>query len=732
MTSASDVPPKHPAQNREPAAGDRSLAESKLAEGPLIDPSATAADRLFAGPGPVHALLRATDWSRTPLGPADEWPPELAAAIRTVLASDVPMLIWWGPEFVQIYNEAYAGVIGDKHPAGIGQAGAECWSEVWPLLSPWANAAFSGQGTRHSENEMLLINRSGYEEETYWTFSYSPITAASDEIVGVLVAISDTTGSVVHGRRMRIIRDLSALSVAAFNTPELVCREALQLMSPHRASVPFGAVYLRDDEVGGEPHCRLVDSFGLDPASALPAVIDRAPESLSEGADLSIPGGPPMLDVGRLFPGVRLAHSPLGPAAPTDMLLLPLRPAGSLTDIGVLVIGRNPYRRIDGNLLTFVELLARHINVALTDVLAYDAERRRSQALSEADEAKSRFLQDVSHEFRTPLTMLSGPLDTLLTDSRVVLPDDLRANLELSQRAVLRLRGMVDALLDFARAESGELEPRLESTDLAGFVGDLASMFSSVVSSAGLSLEVDAGSVSEPVQVDREMIVQILSNLLSNAIKFTVEGLISVRLEQDDDKLRLVVSDTGLGIAAEELPRIFDRFHHVDVAGARSREGAGIGLSLVSDLARLQGGRVYAESGVGKGSSFTVELPRIPATDAADVDSHPYDVSSFLRTAKSWIAEPAAAELVAIAPAGPAAGRLLLVEDNPDMRVYLTSLFIGDGWTVDAVGSVDEALGGNELPDIVVADVMLPGRSGIDLVRLLRGNPGTQRLPSCC
>jgi len=289
---------------------------------------------------------------------------------------------------------------------------------------------------------------------------------------------------------------------------------------------------------------------------------------------------------------------------------------------------------------------------------------------------------------------------------------------------------MVDALLDFARAESGEFEPRLESTDLAGFVRDLTSMFRSVVSSAGLSLEVDTGSVTEPVQVDREMIAQIVSNLLSNAIKFTVAGSITVRLEQDDDQLRLVVSDTGLGIAPDELPKVFDRFHHVDVAGARSREGAGIGLSLVSDLARLQGGRVHAESTVGQGSSFIVELPRIPTTGEAEAETHPYDVSSFLTTARSWIVEPAAVELVAAAaPVGPVTGRLLLVDDNADMRTYLTSLFIGDGWTVDAVGSVDEALARNDLPDIVVADVMLPGRSGIDLVKLLRGNPGTDRLP---
>ncbi|HJQ00338.1 MAG TPA: ATP-binding protein [Jatrophihabitans sp.] len=728
MTSASDVPPQRAAQDRELVDDDHSLGSNEPAGGSVIA-SSTTAELLFAGPGPVHELLRATDWSRTALGPVDQWPLELTSAIRTVLAADVPMLIWWGPDYVQIYNEAYAVVIGDKHPAGIGQRGEDCWSEVWSQLGPMANAAFSGQGSRHSENLMLLINRSGYEEETYWTFSYSPITAATGEIVGVLVAPSDTTGPVVSRRRLRIIRDLSALSVSVFNTPELICREALQLMSPHRASVPFAAVYLRGDENGGASHSRLVDGFGVDPASVgLPAVIDQSPEALIEAADRSVPGRPAMIDAKQLFPGVRLAKSPLGKAAPTDMLLLPLRPAGLLTDLGVLVIGRNPYRRIDDNFLTFVQLLARHISVALTDVLAYDAERRRSQALSEADEAKSRFLQDVSHEFRTPLTMLTGPLGTVLTDPRVVLPDELRASLELSQRAVLRLRGMVDALLEFARAEYGGLEPRLVNTDLAVFVRDLASMFSSVVSSAGLDLQVDTGSVTEPVQVDRAMMAHIVSNLLSNAVKFTIEGSISVRLEQDDDKLRVVVADTGLGIPSDELSKIFERFYRADVSGARSREGAGIGLSLVSDLAALLGGQVYAESTVGQGSRFTVELPRIPATDAA-IDSQPYDVRSFLTTARSWVTEPPPAELPATAPEGPTTGRLLLVEDNPDMRAYLTSLFIGDGWTVDAVGSVDEALARDELPDIVVADIMLPGRSGIDLVRLLRGNPGTERMP---
>jgi signal transduction histidine kinase/DNA-binding response OmpR family regulator/PAS domain-containing protein len=696
----------------------------------------TAAD-LFRGDDDTMATLREYDWSASPLGPVQHWSAELQAAVRTVLASKVPMLIWWGPQLVQLYNHAYRALLGNKHPAAIGQPAADCWAEIWPSIGPRAASVLAGEGASYIENDLLFMQRSGYQEETYWTYSYSAISGESGEVLGIFVAATDVTHRQVSAKRMQTLRDLGGLSVTEKDS---VCVQAVRALGRNRASVPFAAVYvLAEDETGAEgAEAHLQGHYGLSPAGAdLPAVIPAAATSSALSRVLTN-GVAELTDLDSLAPGAVLEPSPLGPAVPATIRLQPVWLSGHPLPHAVLVVGCNPYRALDESYLRFLDLAARQLGIALTDAAAYDAEYRRAEAFAELDRAKTRFFQNISHEFRTPLTLMMAPIDALLDDPTLNLPADRLADVASARRAVLRLSRLVDTLLEFARSEADQLHAKLELTDLAQLSTDVASMFRSVVEEAGLTLAVDTAAVTEPVAVDPEMVTKILLNLLSNAVKFTPRGTISLRLEQGEAEVRLTVSDTGLGIPAAELPRVFERFHRVPVEGARSREGAGIGLSLVSDLARAHGGEVTVRSELGSGSEFTVRLPRatvgphrLPAGGRVSAAA-----PAFIAEAHTWSAtgkDPVAAEASQQAEHSDAGvlagGKVLLVEDNVDMRDYLTRLLRADGWQVEAVGSVEEALATPTVPDLVLSDVMLPDRSGLELVKLMRANPTLMRIP---
>jgi signal transduction histidine kinase/DNA-binding response OmpR family regulator len=355
---------------------------------------------------------------------------------------------------------------------------------------------------------------------------------------------------------------------------------------------------------------------------------------------------------------------------------------------------------------------------------SYRLQLSRADALAELDAAKTRFFQNVSHEFRTPLTLMLGPLNDLLADDDVKLPAEHRSGLDEAQRAGQRLKVLVDALLDIARAESGELRIDPEPTDLAELTADCTSMFRSAVENAGLDLLVDAPPLAEPVLVDRERWVQIVSNLLSNAVKFTSSGTITVSLRSADEQVELDVTDTGIGIPADELEHVFTRFHQVPDASDQL-EGAGIGLSLVRDLVLAHDGEISVRSTPGEGTTFTVSIPLRTAVTEARPPSLP--ASAAVVAAKA--APPSAADQPAF-PDG-TQGTVLVVEDNPDLRSYISRLLGADGWAVHAVADAEAALQQAQSlrPDIVLSDIMLPGRTGLDLLRTIRAADDLHRLP---
>ncbi len=330
--------------------------------------------------------------------------------------------------------------------------------------------------------------------------------------------------------------------------------------------------------------------------------------------------------------------------------------------------------------------------------------------MAELDRAKTAFFSNVSHEFRTPLTLMLGPAEDALAAADDLSPDE-RERWSLVHRNALRLSRMVNTLLDFSRIEAGRVEASFEPTDLGALTGELASMFRSAIDRGGLRLRLDLPALEEPAYVDRDMWEKIVLNLLSNALKFTFDGEISVSLRRQGADFELVVQDTGIGIAPGELRQVFDRFHRIKGARARTHEGTGIGLALVAELAKLHrrtgGGR--ERSGAGD------DLLRPPAArpgppagrpdrrrphPALDVDRH---VAALRRERRCAGPPPTSGSSISASRSarGSRSGecrpraRIVLADDNADMRDYYQTRLLRERWNVEAVPEQGGGLGGH-------------------------------------
>ncbi|HVJ91787.1 MAG TPA: ATP-binding protein [Labilithrix sp.] len=383
------------------------------------------------------------------------------------------------------------------------------------------------------------------------------------------------------------------------------------------------------------------------------------------------------------------------------------------------------------------EVIARSRELAT----ANDKLRAANVKLGELDAAKTAFFSNISHEFRTPLTLMLGPIEEGLADREEPPTPRQRSRLTLAHDNALRLLKLVNALLDFSRLEAGRLKAAYAPVDIAGLTSELAGMFQSAAETAGLRLVIDCPVLSEPAFVDRDMWEKIVPNLVSNALKFTLEGEIVVRMREEASKFVLEVADTGVGIPANELTRIFDRFHRVEGAGGRTQEGSGIGLSLVRELVAFHGGAVSVDSQVGRGSTFRVEVPKgfdhLPPDALSKTPADPSvrrGVAAYAAEAARWVGSKAEdGDPPGSAPkSGPsnARPRILVVDDNADLRDYIAGL-LTPSYHVSTACDGRAALEAmrTRAPDIVVSDVMMPNIDGFGLVRELRADPCTASIP---
>jgi len=450
----------------------------------------------------------------------------------------------------------------------------------------------------------------------YLTFSFAPIRDAAGNVVGVLNTGVETTRSVVAERRMRALRDLAARTA---DTPLEACAGAAAALAADPMDVPFALLYLLDD---GRKQVTLAGGAGLEAGSyAAPRVIDVSDDRghpawplarvlTAEGNGTGRDNGSGALidDMNNRFHGLAPpAGAPAGTLPPRTALLLPLRDAAGEPPTGVLVAGLSPHRPLDESYGEFLDLIAGRVGAGIARARARQQERERLRHLTELDRTKTEFFSNISHEFRTPLTLLLAPLEELL--GRGELPTSLVTQLDVAARNARRLLTLVNNLLDFSRIEAGRMRPNFLPTDLSALTADVTNLFRSAAERVGLDLVVRCPPLPEPVWVDRLMWEKVVSNLLSNALKFTFHGRVEVELRALAQHPELTVRDTGVGIPKDELPHLFQRFHRVRGVHGRTEEGSGIGLALVHQLVGLHFGRMRAASEEGLGSTFTVWMP---------------------------------------------------------------------------------------------------------------------------
>ncbi|MGE3944239.1 MAG: ATP-binding protein [Alphaproteobacteria bacterium] len=728
--------PSEPERPEETTAEKRGLMRGRADTG-------TSTLAFLAGGGELGSLMRGLDWASTPLGPPETWPQSLRSAVSIMLNSRYPIALYWGPELALVYNDAWSPIPGSKHPWALGRPGREVWPEIWDTIGPlYERVLATGEGV-WQEDELLPMHRHGYLEECYYNFTVSPVRGEGGQIDGIFNAVVETTFRVIGERRSHSLRDLADRLVGAKSVDD-VCAAAANALAQASADVPFCLLYLLDDS----RHARLAGAAGIapdgpasptridldDPAAAWPLADVRATAQVAIVGDLArrfeivLPGGP-------------------WPESAQGAMVVPI--AGSGGPAGILIAGISPRRALDDEYRAFIDRVAGDIAAGLTSAHAYQAERRRAETLAEIDRAKTAFFSNTSHEFRTPLTLMIGPLEDLLARaaSDQVVAD--KRELELIHRNSLRLLKLSNTLLDFSRIEAGRVQATYEPVDIVAYTAELASIFRSATDKAGLRLVINCSPIPVPVYVDRDMWEKIVLNLVSNAFKYTFEGEIAIilRLAVDESAVVLAVRDTGVGIHEHELPRLFERFHRIEGQRGRTFEGTGIGLAFVQELVKLHGGTVRAESEVGRGTSITVTVPlgkahlpldriggeRTAATTAVGAAAFVEEALRWLPDAENRGETVAGRELI-----GPLLESLtplrrplvLLADDNTDMRNYVERL-LGMQYEVEAVLDGQAALEAarRRRPDLVLSDIMMPRLDGFGLVSALRSDPDLREVP---
>jgi signal transduction histidine kinase/DNA-binding NarL/FixJ family response regulator len=678
-------------------------------------------------------LVRDLDWSTTPLGHSTDWPDSLKTTVRILLSSRFPMWMAWGSELTVVYNDAYARTtLGKKHPWALGRPAKEVWSEIWKDIGPRIDHVLTTGKASWDETLMLILERSGYREETFHTFSYSPLSDSDGHIAGMLCVVMEDTARVIAERRV------AALSRLATQVSDAITQQdafaAVEQGLADQPDLPFALVYLFDKDQR-QLHLVARAGIGSDHPAALPRIGLDAPWPVA-----ALLAQRRTVTVDNLNAQFSELPTGLWDKESGQVCVVPIVRQGQEAPLGVFIAALNPYRPLDAGYESFLDLIAGQIAASITNAQAFELERKRAEALADLDRSKTAFFSNVSHELRTPLTLILGPLE----DSLASQTPPPHATLQMLHRNGLRLLKLVNGLLDFVRIEAGRMSATFRATDLAMLTAQLSSVFRSAIERAGLRLIVECAPLPEPVYVDREMWEKIILNLLSNALKSTFEGEIRVKIEPHGDTAQLTVGDTGTGIAGSDLPKLFQRFQRIEGARRRSHEGSGIGLALVSELVQMHGGSIRAESRLGTGSVFTVNLPfgrgHLPAEHVATEEpprtALEDSAAAFVEEVLDWLPREGRSRLPSDterhAAAGPDEGKpvVLLVDDNADMRQYLLDLLSGRFHVLAAENgrrALEEAAALH--PDLVLTDAMMPEMDGFALVKLLRQDPATRSTP---
>jgi len=697
-------------------------------------------EQFLSGGGEMGALIRSMDWSETALGPIETWPQSLRTSVSLCLSSTFPILIAWGPETIQIYNDSYRPICGAMHPQSMGMNFRICWESALEVVGDKFTRGQQGEGT-YIKDQQMFLQRYGYLEEAFMTFSFAPIRDESGGVGGIFHPITETTDKMLSARRTQVLRDLGA-AIGKAKSVEEIGLETEGKYPEFLNDLPFVLLYQYD---AGTGQANLLSAAGVTNAPQLAIAqitVGQLTDNIWPFAGMTDAKGAVIInDLQERFGDFACAPYP---ETPHTAVLLPIHISGQDEPFGFLVAGVSSRRALDEDYLAFYDLLGNTYNTAVSNVYAYEQEQKRAEALAAIDRSKTAFFSNVSHEFRTPLTLMLGPLEDLLARENIAV--DIKGSVDAAHRNALRLLKLVNNLLDYSRVEAGRVQAAYQPLDLAELTIDLASSFRSIIEKAEMELLVNCPPILSQIFVDRQMWEKIVLNLLSNAFKYTLKGTITVTLSQRGNEAVLEVRDTGVGIPASELPHMFERFHRVQNSAGRTHEGTGIGLSLVHELVHLHGGTIAVESIEGAGSTFTIKIPtghaHLPQEhilkDTQNSDSSALK-GAFIKEAFSLLDETSQQGINAETAGDVAIGddqaksketRILVVDDNKDMREYLIRL-------LDPFFTIYTAINGKDAldklpkihPDLVLSDMMMPVMDGKTMLQGIRLNSATFRLP---
>jgi PAS domain S-box-containing protein len=542
---------------------------------------------VYADTGEMRQRVNDTDWSATPLGPMSEWPQSLKTSVDIVLGSAFPQILLWGPALVQIYNDGYRDIMGRKHPIGFGMPTLECWPEIARLTRPIYDRVLAGE-TVTFEDARFPLERNGGLENVYLTLSYSPVRGDDDAIAGIYVTLLETTRRVhtalMEAERAQLWRELET--------------ERRRLEEVFQQAPAFLAVVRGPDhrfEFANDAYLQLVghrNVVGKTVAESLPEMVDQGLIKVLDD----------VLHTGRPFVGreiaVKIQRGRGGELEERylDFVYQPLTDADG-TRVGVVAHGSD---------VTEHTLARRDLELARE--IAENARRDAEQA----NRAKSEFLTTMSHELRTPLNAVAGYSDLLLMGVRGEITEAQREDLERIKRSGQYLLGLINDVLNFAKLGAGQVEFRVDEIPMSQLLEGLEELIRPQMNAKGLLYHHGDCRTDETVGADPEKVRQILLNLLTNAAKFTEPGgEIALSCDIDEHSLRIAVHDNGRGIEDGQLARVFDPFVQVDRhLTPQSQQGVGLGLAISRDLASGMRGKLEADSEPGRGSTFTLTLPR--------------------------------------------------------------------------------------------------------------------------
>ncbi|MDB5751386.1 MAG: putative histidine kinase, hybrid [Ramlibacter sp.] len=602
-------------------------------------------------------LLLATDWAATPLGPVAGWPRSLRIAVSICLNSRFPMFVWWGPSLVNIYNDAYIPVLGQRHPQAFGQPARQSWSDIWDVVGLQADEVMVHGRASWNERVLLVMERNGYPEDTWFTWSYSPIHDDEGGIGGLFCACTEETGAVLAEReRDRLVRE---------------AQDAAHTLRTWFDDAPGFVALLRGPrfvfELANKAYYQLVghrDIMGRPVLEALPEVREQGFVELLEQVYRT---GKPFVGRGM---ALQVQPQPGGPAVLrfVDFVFQPVHDADGQV-AGIFAQGHDATEQVQG-----------------------------ARALQDADRRKDDFLATLAHELRNPL----APIRQAALVARNDAPRQAWA-LGVIERQVGHMALLLDDLLDVSRISRGKLELRLRRVELREVVDAAVETVRPLLQAKRHQLHVRLPPGAAPLLVDPVRLAQVVSNLLSNAGKYTdAGGRIELEAGMADGVLTLRVRDNGIGLSAQDRPEIFEMFSQVASAIDRSENGLGIGLALTRGLVQLHGGRIDAASdGPGKGSEFIVTLPtRQPDQPAATT------------AADSAPAQPAAPRSRKV---------LLADDNADALETMAALLEIEGHVVQTATDGNRALLAGEQLrPDVAILDIGMPHLNGYEAAAKIR------------